>query len=229
MDKRPAPTLDLTREALREGVFDRLLAEKKDLPLRPKAERDASRRAVLDALGAGRDLWVFAYGSLIWNPAFHYAGRCRGTIHGYHRSFCLRTRFGRGTPECPGLMLALDRGGACAGVAYRIDAPGVESETEVIWAREMLFQVYEPRWVGVKTAAGPVQAVTFVIDRAAKPYTGRLPQPEIAAAIAFASGRLGSNLDYLRHLRAGLREFGIEDRPLSRLHGLVEDELARPA
>jgi cation transport protein ChaC len=227
MDKQPAPTLEVTRENLRDGVFDRLVADQEGLPLRPKAARDASRRAVLDDLGPGKDLWIFAYGSLIWNPAFHYADRCRGMIHGYHRSFCLRTQFARGTEERPGLMLALDRGGSCTGVAYRIGASQAEAESEVIWAREMLFEVYEPRWVRVSTAAGPVEAITFVINRAAKPYTGRLPPPEVAATIASAAGHIGSNLDYLRFLLAGLREFGIEDRALAKLHDLVDRELAR--
>ncbi len=215
----------ITREHVRDGVFERMVVEGGLDRVRSKAERDASRRAILQATAPQDDLWVFAYGSLIWNPTFRFAEQRRGTIYAFHRSFCLWTHLGRGTLENPGLMLGLDVGGACSGVLYRIAAENVEVESELIWSREMIVPVYDARWVTARTATGPVQAVTFVVDRSCNRYAGRLPMEQLAATVAAASGKLGSNLEYLRSLTDELDALGIRDRPLCKLRALVEEEL----
>src|SRR6185437_5147948 len=98
---------------------------------------------------AAEPVWVFAYGSLMWNPGFAFAEARRGRLHGYHRAFCLYSRDYRGTPERPGLVLGLDRGGACDGVVYRLPAEGTGAAFDRIWAREMTGRVYEMRRVTV--------------------------------------------------------------------------------
>ena len=116
----------LNRESIRDGVIYEMLKQHQHLSKAvPKtaAERAASLQTTLARAPAGTlegDIWVFGYGSLVWNPAFHYAEKRRGRIYGFHRAYCIWTHLGRGTPENPGLMLALDRGGSCCGAAFRI-------------------------------------------------------------------------------------------------------------
>lgn len=212
--------MELTREAILSGVLTRLAATD-TVPMLSKAERDASRWAMLRRIRPGADVWVFAYGSLIWNPAFHFTERRTGLLRGYHRRFCLWACVGRGTRARPGLVLGLDHGGACRGVVYRIAANDVETETDVIWAREMETPEYRPRWLPVRTAAGTVPAIAFVINRHQDRYAGRLPEQRIAAIIATASGHVGTSADYLAQTVAHLDALGIADPAMRRLHRRV--------
>ncbi len=218
--------MSVTRERLLAGYYERLLVEAGVANVRPKAERNRMRRAFLRDHRPGDDLWVFAYGSLIWNPTFHFAERRRGRIHGHHRSFCLWSHIGRGSRDNPGLMLGLDRGGACAGALYRIAAGDVEHESELLWSREMMMPVYQSRWLAARSEAGPVRAVGFVVDRSCEHYAGRLATERLVAAMATASGALGSSFDYLRALTDELDEMGIHDRALGELRARVEAKLA---
>ena len=176
----------ITRETILNGSFERMLAKYGVSILRDKTERDASRREFLQLLPPGKDLWVFAYGSLIWNPTFHYSDRCLARLYGYHRAFCIWVDLGRGTPEQPGLMMGLDRGGSCKGTLFRLARHQIEAETEVIWDREMLVSMYHPRWVRVKIEGSTAQAVTFVVDRTAANYSGRMLPEKQAFHIAHA-------------------------------------------
>ena len=218
--------MSVTRERLLDGFYERMAVDAGVAAVRPKAERQTMRRAFLRDLDPGDDLWVFAYGSLTWNPTFHFAERRRGRIHGYHRSFCLWSHVGRGTHDNPGLMLGLDRGGACAGALYRIAAAEVEHESELLWAREMMMPVYQARWLTARSEAGPVRAVGFVVDRSCEQYAARLPTEKLVAAMATASGGLGSSFDYLRALTDELDAMGIHDRALGDLRARVEARLA---
>ena len=213
----------VTRDKLRDGDFEQMVVEAGLDRVRSKAERDASRRAILRARDPHDDLWVFAYGSLIWNPTFRFAEKRRGTIYGFHRSFCLWTNLSRGTLENPGFMLGLDVGGACSGVLYRIAEENIERESELLWSREMTVPVYDARWVTVRTPTGPVRAVTFVVDRSCDRYAGRIPLAQLSATVATASGKLGSNFDYLRLLTDELATLGILDGPLRKLRARVEE------
>lgn len=197
------------------------------VPIRRKEEREANRRQLLSELGAGEDLWVFAYGSLIWNPAFHYAEKRVGRLYGYHRAFCIRLIVGRGSDENPGYMLGLDRGGSCNGLLYRLDPADREQESEVIWSREMLVRVYHARWVQVATGSGPVKAIAFVVDQDAEHYAAKHRAEDIAAKMAIAEGELGSNSDYLFDLLNSLEEAGIHDRSVAHLGHLVRQAQAR--
>lgn len=179
-------------------------------------ERNASRQRVL-ASAPSDAVWVFAYGSLIWNPAFEFAERRTGRIHGYHRRYCILSQTGRGSPEAPGLMLGLDRGGSCQGVAYRIAPEKVDEELEIIWSREMVANGYDPRWVRVRTGDGPVYAIAFIVKRDFDRYTEKMPEEEMAALIATASGWLGSCAEYLHNTVAHLDELGLNDAQMTRL------------
>ncbi|MEO0991716.1 MAG: gamma-glutamylcyclotransferase [Pseudomonadota bacterium] len=181
------------------------------------AEREANRHAVLgDRLT--RDLWVFAYGSLIWDPAVVVEEYRFGTLAGWHRSFCMTIEGGRGTHEQPGLMAALDEGGTCDGVAFRIAANLVDRETEFMWRREMFSGSYRPVFLPVATPQGAVEALSFVMDRSNRRYTPELSVNETARIIAVAEGRLGTNFDYLDSLVRHLDELGIQDDTMHRLH-----------
>jgi cation transport protein ChaC len=219
----------LTRENLLAGELQKLMAQVEGVRALTETELQASRAAVLRRHPPDQDLWLFAYGSLIWNPAFHFAERRIARLHGYHRRYCLWTWLGRGTRERPGLMLGLDRGGSCAGVAYRIAAQSVETELDVIWRREMMTGSYAPTWVRLRTAEGPVEAVAFVINHAHERYAERLNEAEVAAVVAIAEGRLGACRDYLFNTVDHLRELGLRDRGLERVAALVQALGAEPA
>jgi glutathione-specific gamma-glutamylcyclotransferase len=188
-----------------------------ELPITPRHEFDASLEHALHALGAGQDLWLFAYGSLIWNPLFHYAERRPALVHGLHRRFCLWSRMGRGSPEQPGLMLALEHGGRCHGFVFRIPAAQVRTELTLIWRREMTIGSYYARWIRARAGGETVRALSFVINRRARHYAGKLPTDEVVRILASASGRLGSAADYLFQTVDCLRSHGVNDSPLFEL------------
>ena len=155
---------------------------------------DAELRPGLDAIIAGRegrDLWVFAYGSLMWNPEFAVVERRIGTVRGFHRRFCLLQRRFRGTPERPGFVLALDRGGLCRGVAFRLPGMEIRETLMPVWRREMRGRGYVARWLPVATEAGTVSALTFLANRASDRYAGRLSDTEIAEKIPAPVGTRG--------------------------------------
>ena len=207
--------ISLTRETILSGeVADMVRAADPSVRVLSDAELDRSRTALLDGHD-GNDLWVFAYGSLIWNPAFHFVERCPARLYGYHRRFCLRTHLGRGSPDQPGLMLGLEAGGSCAGMAYRIDADAVEHESWIIWKREMILGSYVPRWATVDGAGTERRAITFVINKAHSMYAGRLPRAEIVRSLAMARGMLGRGSDYVYELVAELSSAGIHDHGLA--------------
>ena len=214
----------LTREQIRDGWVQRLVMSAGG-PVRALSEDELrrSRETMLVAHPSDQDLAVFAYGSLIWNPAFHFVRRELAHVHGFHRRFCLWTSLGRGTPERPGLMLGLDTGGSCRGVLYTIAAAEIGSELEIVWRREMVTGAYRPAWVRARTAAGPRRAIAFLINHAHARYAGRLDDAAIVRAIATACGPLGACADYLFSTTAHLDQLGIVDRSLRRLSRLVRE------
>ncbi len=212
----------LTRESIRSGQVHRLIAQHGvEMRVLSANELEVSLRATLAGVDLSAGVWLFGYGSLIWNPAFHFTGRLTGRIWGYHRRFCLWTHLGRGRPERPGLVLGLEHGGSCQGVAFNIAPESAEEELEIVWRREMLSGAYRPRWVSVQTAVGRVQAIAFVINPAHERYARFLPDDQIADAIATASGWLGPCTDYLVNTVDHLAALGIHDRPLERLRDRV--------
>jgi cation transport protein ChaC len=184
-------------------------------------ERDASRRAALSSHAPGTDLWIFGYGSLMWNPALNVTESRKALVRGYTRSFCLQLIIGRAMPDAPGLMLAIEPGDALTGVVHRIDSDAVEAETEVLWMREMMSGAYTPVWVKAETDNGPVDAVTFMINKAHNRYSGALPVEEQAARIARAEGQAGNNRDYLYRCRRELLSMGVTDPYVEALFSAV--------
>ncbi len=182
--------------------------------------REANRQAVLNGRWR-QDLWVFAYGSLIWDPAVYVEEYRRGVLPGWRRRFCMRLEGGRGSHAQPGLMAALDQGGHCDGVAFRIAAELVDRETEFMWRREMFAGAYQPLFLGVSTPQGPVDALVFVMDRTNGRYMPDLTDEEAARMIAVAEGGIGPNFDYLHSLVRHLDELGIHDDDMKRLHAVT--------
>ncbi len=212
----------LTRLALENNLLRQGLEQ---TPLRDLLLSDEALEASLqDALASphrSRDVWLFGYGSLVWNPVLSYAERRKVTVHGYHRSFCLLSRINRGTFDCPGLVLGLERGGRCTGVAYRLPEREAEIDLRLLWRREMLLGSYQPRWVQASSEAGRFRALAFVVDRTRSGYAGRLSEEEVVDRLAGACGKLGTGLDYLRQTVAGLAHAGIRDPYLVRLEALA--------
>ncbi len=202
----------MAREAEAAGLIKPLCDE----------ERRASREMTLAARPPGTGLWIFAYGSLMWNPAFHFEERRIARLHGYHRSFCLQTPIGRGTRDCPGLVLGLDRGGSVRGVALRIAEDKAEEELDVIWSREMLAGSYRPTWVRLHgDDGGRFHAIAFVMRRDCDRYCRPMSMEDTAAIIARASGRLGPCSDYLEQTVDAMDRIGIGDGPMHRLRTRV--------
>ncbi|MGA7986078.1 MAG: gamma-glutamylcyclotransferase [Burkholderiales bacterium] len=215
--------LKLTRENILNGTLHASARELLGPGVRfmTEEERKQSVHAMLALAPKPERVWVFGYGSLIWNPAFHFSERRTALVHGFHRQFCLWARAGRGSPERPGLMLALERGGSVHGVAYRLAHTHVESELDVVWRREMITMAYRPVWVAARTPKGIEHAIAFVANRTHERYVRGLDNGAIARYLANGAGPLGHCRDYLFDTVAHLRELGIRDRHLEALANLV--------
>ena len=180
-------------------------------------EKAELAQRLLDDLD-GAPFWLFAYGSLIWDPAVMVSEYRYATLPGWHRRFCMHLTGGRGTHEQPGLMLALDNGGHCDGLVFRIDGPLVDAETQFMWRREMFAGTYCPVFIEVTTPQGPVDALVFTMDHDNPRYLPDISHEQAAQRIAVAEGTLGSNFAYLDSLVRHLEELGLQDTEMQRLH-----------
>lgn len=162
-------------------------------------------------------MWVFGYGSLLWNPGFPVARSERATLHGYARSFCMSSIHHRGTEENPGLVLALDeqQGANCTGLALAVEAAHEERTLEELRARELISSAYVERMLDVHLDNGQVvNAVTYVIDPHHVQYCGGIPLEEQAQIIAHAVGGRGPNPEYLYNTASHLADIGLSDPDL---------------
>lgn len=161
------------------------------------------------------DFWVFGYGSLIWRPGFEFAEESRALLHGRRRSLCIYSWVHRGTRERPGLVLGLDAGGSCAGIARLVRASQREAVIAYLRERELVTDVYLERWLPVALADGRrVEALTYVVNMASPQYAGRLAVGEIAGLVSGASGLSGPNDEYVINTLHSLERLGIRDRTL---------------
>jgi cation transport protein ChaC len=211
----------LSRALLLRGGLDEMLARSApEIRIWTEAERVASRRRVLaEQPNAGQGVWLFAYGSLLWNPTVHVVARRRAHAAGWHRSFCLLARGGRGSASQPGLLLGLVPGAGCDGVVLRVPDADLEAELDLLWRREMIAGSYVPRWLELTAdgADGPSHAIGFTIDPSGPHYAGDLEEEEVIRRLATARGELGSCAEYLLETRDALRAEGIHDASVERL------------
>ena len=216
--------LKLTRESILDGTLHAAVRATAgpDARFATDAERAEQVRSILARSPRPGRVWVFAFGSLIWNPAFHFVERRTARIHGFHRQFCLWSRAGRGSPERPGLMLSLESGGSCSGVAYRIDPRVAATELDVVWRREMFTMAYRPVWTNARTSHGPEPVIAFSANREHERYAPGLEDAVIARYLATGAGPMGRCCDYLFETVAHLRELGIRDRRLEALETRVK-------
>jgi len=163
------------------------------------------------------DLWIFGYGSLMWDPGFPYVQWAPALIYGYHRALCISSNRWRGTPERPGLVLGLDRGGACRGIAFLVARADAGPALEALWAREMRRRVYRPQLLRARLPGKEVQVLAFVADPKHASYAGHLSIEQTAERIANCRGARGPNLDYLIRTVEHLSELGVRDHNLLRV------------
>ena len=190
-------------------------------------EREKNRAAFLSAHPPDTDLWLFGYGSLMWNPAVETAESAPARIEGFQRSFSLTLAFGRATPDRPGLMLVVIEGGACAGVAWRIPAAKADSETQVLWMREMLSGAYRPVWLDLTFDDGRrARGFTFAAQPGHPRLEPTLDLETTAQRIARAQGERGTNRDYLFQCADALARYGLKDDLIARLDARVRAILA---
>lgn len=217
----------ITRDdVLHDRIRERLRAEARaGVPhqMLDEAEFEASRARVLQAFDGAEEMWVFAYGSLIWNPTFEYVASEVAVLPGFQRRFCLWARTGRGSPECPGLWLGLDRGDRCTGIAFRLPDEAREHETLMLWRREMVSGAYLPEVHEARIAGRNRPCVCLVANHAHERYAGTLPSARIVEAIATASGHLGTCREYLFRLVEKLDTLGVSDPHLDDLVRAVHD------
>lgn len=215
----------LTREALQSGAYLRSFS---DLPGQPRWSRErilASMEQALSRRPPDQPVWLFAYGSLIWNPLFRCVEHQRATLQGWQRRFCMRLHAGRGSQQQPGRMLALDHGGHCTGVAFRLAERGLRDELALVWIREMPYGSYRIVWGELALADGrAVRALAFVANPAQCQYETDASVKTVAPLIAHAHGALGRNADYLLQLEATLATHGVHDPYITALAAAVRAE-----
>lgn len=186
------PVIDLGPQLTREELLDSMQATMK--------------------LHKGGPVWLFAYGSLIWRPECSAVERQRGRVHGYHRGLYLWSHEHRGTPELPGLVFGLDRGGSCSGFAYRLPDECLQDSLLALWQREMPYPSYRPHWLSCRLEDGTrVQALGFVLERHLPSYAGNLPDSVLTQVLANATGRYGTTRDYVEQTANCLRSHAMPD------------------
>ena len=168
------------------------------------------------------DFWVFGYGSLMWRPGFAHTETCRARLHGFHRSLCVWSHIYRGTRERQGLVLGLDRGGSCVGLAFRVPSELREEVLAYLRDRELVTSVYLERMLPIRLEDGEnAVAVAYVVDRRHEQYAGNLDEASAARIVSGAVGQAGPNEDYVLNTVAHLKALGIRDHWLEEVGRLV--------
>ncbi|WCM24461.1 gamma-glutamylcyclotransferase [Paraburkholderia bryophila] len=220
----------LNRNAISSGAylesFDSLPKEM----LWTQERIDASLAQTLQQRPDDGEVWVFAYGSLMWNPISDFDCRRIATLHGWHRSFCIRLIAGRATPGQPGRMLALEPGGSTQGVALRLCGETLAEELRILWIREMVTGAYRPTWAPVTLEDGTqVQAIAFVAEPLDRQYEGDARASAISASMALATGPFGTNAEYVFKLQTALDDCGLNDTYIDELAAELTRLMKLPA
>ena len=208
----------LNRTAISSGAylesFDSL---PKDI-LWTQAQIDQSLAETMSRRPGRGDLWVFAYGSLMWNPISEYDSRVIATLDDWHRSFCIRLIAGRGSPEKPGRMLSLEPGGTTEGVALRLPEANLDEELRILWIREMVTGAYTPTWAPIRfRIGGEAVALVFVANQQQAQFEADARPTSIAPLMAAASGSFGTNSEYVFKLQRALADCGMTDKYIDEL------------
>ncbi|MDR7220177.1 gamma-glutamylcyclotransferase [Aminobacter aminovorans] len=219
--------------ALTEELVARCHREVADTGPDPDAMHldDADYEVMIDETLAARPgngpLWLFAYGSLIWKPEVEHTDERVALARGWHRSFCINMTRWRATKAEPGLMMGMDRGGQCKGVALRLTDGDRREQLDKLFRREMTLKpsTYKPRWLNLATDEGPLTALAFVINRKGHAYAGALGEDAVAERLATTCGHWGSAADYLYNVVSNLEQRAIHDRHLWRLQHLVAERI----
>lgn len=201
----------LTREKLGWEAYVAHLGLSAAQPLTPSQLRESLLGTLAQKPGLS-ELWVFAYGSLMWNPVLQHDRVEPATLQGWHRAFCLEMWNGRGDRRTPGRMLALEPGGTVQGLALRLSGNRQDEDLELLWNREMIVGSYRPVWTRVRlTDRARIDALTFVADTQGPQYRLNSAVSDVAGRMAMARGALGSNADYVHRLQDALRQHGLRD------------------
>ena len=208
----------LTRDSISSG---RYLESFDSLPADLIWSEERIEQSMLQTLASeppDSDIWIFAYGSLIWNPLLQFAERQRAMLLGWHRSFCIHITAGRARPETPGRMLAVEPGGVAQGVAFRLAPDSADQELRLMWIREMITGSYVPTWAPVTLADGrTVRAIVFTANTESSQYRADSSIYTVAPMVSAATGQHGSNADYVLRLQQSLHDFGMRDSYVSSL------------
>ena len=218
----------ITRETLKNWRVALLARERDGVEACIATEEQLleSRRLVIADDADVSDFWVFGYGSLIYNPIIDHKQRAIASIYGYHRRFCLWTKIGRGSPDCPGLVLSLDRGGSCKGVAFQLNPQNAIAELDLLWRREMMTMAYQPRLLSLYTDIGLKRGLAFVANPTRPAYAQPMPFEATVEVVAHAAGFNGPCREYLYDTVKGMQASGIRDQQLEKLAAAVQQRLA---
>ncbi len=215
--------IGLSREIIVDGLVHKLAKARdgKNSNILSSEDLVISRQKYIPDNYEGPDIWVFGYGSLIWNPLMKYSTQEKVKIYGYHRKFCLWTKIGRGTPEYPGLILGLINGGSVEGIAFKISSKNAVRELDLLWKREMLNNSYEPKWLKVFSKNKQMQALTFVVKKDCPNYAKINDHQEVSKIISNAKGYIGPCSQYLFETHNALKKLKINDNYISSLMQFV--------
>ncbi|OFV46691.1 Uncharacterized protein involved in cation transport [Oligella ureolytica] len=202
----------LNRESLINGNYLQSFKETPGVEWCSREQIIASMQTALKKRPEGEPVWLFAYGSLIWNPQCHFVENVPALLKGWRRSFCMRLMAGRGSPEQPGRMLSLAPGGETKGLALLFAEESLEQELLMVWLREMVGGSYCPDWAELQLVDGrKVQAIIFRVHPQSPLHENDDSIETISPLISKAKGILGTNRDYVINLNSALDEHGFED------------------
>ena len=188
-------------------------------------ERETSLQHTLSQRDELKDIWIFAYGSLIWRPEFEFVEERRATLLGYSRALCLWSSMYRGTPENPGLVFGLTEGGLCEGKVYRLPNHNLLEQFRALWKREMPSDSYIASWIKCETPQGPATALAFVMDQNSHAYAGDLSEEETLDIVLNASGSVGTCFEYVIETQNALHRAEIKDEYLDELSAIIQHRL----